>query len=178
MKNIGVLFLLMTICYSAFSQDEGVAVAQARVERSKSVYIATGPALTLGKNLGDYSNGFGFEGGFLKRLNKVFSIGSSISYLSFKYDKFKTYPYYYFYDSDTDIYIVADYSQEGGDINLLSLGCDLKLNFIPVGDNTPVSIYGLAKPFISRVSRKEFSARLDLYSDNDSEITPQRISHN
>jgi len=163
MKNIILTISLCIASYSAYCQDEGVAVAQDRLARSKSIYIGAGPALTLGKNLGDYGNGFGFGGGYLKRLNKVLSIGGSISYLNFKYDEYKTYPYYY----DPSIDAVLEYFQKGGDVNLLSLGFDIKLNFVPVGDNTMFSLYGIASPFVSKVSRKEFTARGDVYIDFD-----------
>ena len=136
------------------AQDEGSAVAQQRFTVDKSVFISVGPALTLGKNLGDYSNGISFEAGYLKRLNKIMSIGPSLSYSSFKYDKDKTYPYYY--DSDQDEFF--DLYLEGGDVTLISLGFTLRLNLIPVGDNTKFTVYGVGTPFICSASRKEVSS--------------------
>ena len=49
-----------------------------------------GASFTLGENIGDYSVGFNIEAGFVKRMNRVFSIGPSISYLSFEYDPEET----------------------------------------------------------------------------------------
>lgn len=139
---------------SIHAQDDGAAVAQERFERDKGIYLAAGPALTLGKNLGDYSNGLSFETGFLKRLNKVMSIGPSISYSVYKYDKDKTYPYYYDANNDEfyELYL------EGGDISLLGVGFTLRLNFIPVGDNTKFSFYGIGTPFVYSATKKEVSS--------------------
>jgi hypothetical protein len=43
---------------------------------------------------------------------------------------------------------------EGGDISLISLALNIKLNFIPITDNTKFSVYGFAKPFIAVAQRK------------------------
>jgi hypothetical protein len=163
---LGTIFTSLAFSWCS-AQDEGQAVAQARITRSKGLYAAGGPALILGKNLGDYLDGFGMEGGFLKRLNKVLSVGPSLSYLSFKYDAFKTYPYYWYRDPSTGTEIVMEYYQTGGDIRLISMGCDFKVNFVPVGDHTTVSIFGIARPFFSSVARDDFSARADFYGDLD-----------
>lgn len=166
MKNILTLCLFMVTSLVSFAQDEGTAIAQERLARSNSIYVGVGPALVLGKNLGDYNDGFGFEGGYLKRMNKVISIGGHVSSLKFKYQEFKTYPYYY--DPTNDL--VIDYSQKGGDISLLSFGGTIKLNLIPVGDNTVFSVYGISTPFLSFVSRKEFVATGDFYADLDGDL--------
>lgn len=166
MKNVAITFLCILSSILAFSQDEGTAVAQERLSRSNSIYVGMGPALILGKNLGDYSDGFGFEGGYLKRMNKIISIGPHASFLKFKYQEFKTYPYYY--DPTNDL--VIEYSQKGGDISLLSFGGTIKLNLIPIGDNTVFSLYGISTPFLSFVSRKEFEATGDFYADLDGDV--------
>jgi len=155
-----IILLLFTTTYA---QDEGQAVAQARFERSNGIYISGGPALVLGKNLGDYNNGLGLEAGYMKRLNKVLSIGPSISYLRFTYDEEKTYPYYY----DPEFDVAIEYYQEGGDLSLVSLGFSIKLNFVPVSDDSKASIYGIATPFFSQIARQEFTATGDFYANAD-----------
>src|SRR5688572_5582607 len=72
------------------AQDEGVIQKRERIDRSQSVFIDFGPSFTLGENIGDYSVGFNVEAGYVKRLNRVLSIGPSLSYLSFKYDPEET----------------------------------------------------------------------------------------
>jgi hypothetical protein len=165
MKNIkNLLFILMALLTTnAFSQDEGVIVAKSRFERSRGIYLAAGPALPLGSNLGDYSNGLRLEAGLVKRLNKVISIGPAFSYLSFQYDIDKTYPYYYSAFDDRTIH----FALSGGDISLLSLGCNLKLNLVPVTNTSMASIYGIAEPFVSLVSRKVFTGSGEFFSDPD-----------
>lgn len=166
MKNVAIIFLCILSSTVVFSQDEGTAVAQERLARSNSIYVGVGPALILGKNLGDYNDGFGFEGGYLKRMNKIISIGPHLSFLKFKYQEFKTYPYYY--DPTNDL--VIEYSQKGGDISLLSFGGTIKLNLIPISDNTVFSLYGISTPFLSFVSRKDFAATGDFYADLDGDV--------
>lgn len=169
---------LLLSTYVLFAQDEGVIKKRERIDRSKGIFIGLGPSFTLGKNIGDYSVGFNIEAGFQKRLNRVLSIGPSISYLNFKYDPEITNAergaYYGHGDIPIDWYSntydywsdkypgtagqTYDYAfvlaLDGGDISLISLALNLKLNFIPITDNTKFSVYGFAKPFISIAQRK------------------------
>jgi len=160
MKTVFFSAVILTfLSVQIFAQDEGAAVARTRFERDKSIYISGGLSAPLGKNLGDYSNGLGFEFGFLKRLNKVLAIGPSITYSSYNYDKQKTYPFYYdeAYDEFYELYM------EGGNVSLLGAGFMVKLNLIPIGDNTPFSIYGIGNPFVASVSRSAISASGTFY---------------
>lgn len=165
--------LLTTVILTA--QDEGVIKKRERIDRNKSIFIGGGGSFTLGKNIGDYSVGFNGEVGFLKRLNRILSIGPSISYLNFKYDPEITsasrgayygtgdipIEYNSAYDTWNDKYGLNqeyDYAYvltlEGGDLSLISLALNIKVNFIPITDNTKFSIYGFAKPFIALTNRK------------------------
>ena len=49
---------------------------------------------------------------------------------------------------------------------ITSLAVNLKLNLIPVKDNTRLSVYGFAKPFVSYVNRSEVSGSA-LFLEND-----------
>ncbi|MCK6618293.1 MAG: hypothetical protein L6Q51_11685 [Cyclobacteriaceae bacterium] len=165
MKNLLLSLILIAFCISAFAQDEGEAVAKARFDRDKSFYVAGGLALPFGGKLDDYGNGVSFEGGFLKRLNKVLSLGGNLSYLSMKYDPANTYPYYYNVSSNYAIELEID----GGDVTMLSAGFVLKLNFIPVSDNSTLSIYGIANPFVAQSTRSEMEGRGYFYENLDSD---------
>ena len=164
MKNsTGLAFFLMVCSFVANAQDEGAIVKRERIAKDKGIFIAIGPSATLGKNIGDYSVGFNIEAGFLKRLNRVFSIGPSISYVKFNYDAEVTQV------GSKNAYIGGPYQDQngfsffeglvfaldGGDISLLSAALNLKLNVIPVKDNSKFSVYGFAKPFISYSNRTE-----------------------
>jgi hypothetical protein len=162
-KYIFVFGALMFCALSASAQDEGSVVIKKRFERSRAAYFSVGPSVAIGKNLGDYSTGFNFEAGFLMRANKLISWGPSLSHLSFKYDDTKTYRYYYDVDND----FTLDLSQKGGNISLTSLGLNVKLNFIPVSDNSIFSFYGIVNPFVSYVSRKALKEEVDLYTYDD-----------
>ena len=174
MKKITCLagFLLLS-AGTLFAQDEGVISKRERIDRSKSVFVGLGPSFTFGENIGDYSVGLNFEAGFVKRLNRVLSIGPSISYVGFDYDPEETKSDYYGegdiridwysqYDTWSEKYPTTEGNEyeyryllalEGGNISLISLAVNLKLNLIPIRDQTRFSAYVFAKPFISYAHR-------------------------
>ena len=170
MKHFTLLAFLFVACpFLLRAQDEGAIVKKERIDRSQGFFLGFGPSFTLGDNIGDYSVGFNVELGYQKRLNRVFSIGPSISYLSFKYDPEVTELKGSAYLGTGDPLewgtkynlpnLSYDYryllSLEGGDLSLISLALNLKLNFIPIKDDSKISIYGFAKPFISVASRTD-----------------------
>lgn len=162
MKKVILLISFSSIFFlNLQAQDIADVGVKSRFEKSKGIYFAGGLGLVQGA-LGDYSTGVSFETGFMKRLNKVMSIGAGISYLSFNYDKDKTYPYYY--NPNTDEIIIL--SLKGGDVSLLSAGFNFKLSIIPVSDNTVFSIYGIATPFVSFYTRSEVTGNGDIYAYN------------
>ncbi|MBL0743564.1 hypothetical protein [Chryseolinea lacunae] len=168
-RLVCAIFLVMT-GFSVMAQDEGAIVKRERIDKSKGIFLGLGPSFTFGKNIGDYKNGINAEIGFLKRLNRIFSVGPSVSYVNFKYDpevtSLKSGNAYIGSGDPNDWrtkyglpslnyqygYVL---NLEGGDLSLISLAVNLKLNFIPVKDDTKFSVYGFAKPFISIASRKE-----------------------
>jgi len=163
MKFTCLAVFVMACTIISYAQDEGSIVKHERIEKSSNIFLAFGPSVTLGKNIGDYSAGFNIEGGFLKRVNRVFSIGPSISYVQFKYDTEVTQEGFknayiggpYLDINGFSYYEGLYFSIEGGDISLLSAALNLKLNLIPVKDDSKLSIYGFAKPFISYSTRTE-----------------------
>lgn len=183
MKRTLLSLTLITLTLTMLhAQDEGAAVAQERFARDNSIYIAGGPSLTFGDNIGDYSTGISVEIGYTKRLNKVLSLGGSVSYLQFKYDPSLTKAETAddLYVGNTDDYIlraipfddpnlthntkyglseVWDFGYllnlEGGDLSLISLAFNIRIDFIPIGDNSKIAVYGFAKPFISMSKRTE-----------------------
>lgn len=166
MKKIILFLTVFFVTMYAFAQDEGNVVVKERFERDHSLYLSLGPAFTLGKNLGDYSTGFNIELGYLKRVNRVFSIGPSLSYLSFGYDASKTQKNYY--DQPDDVAIELSFS--GGNVSLLSLGANVKLNFVPVSDNTKLSVYGVATPFVAMATKSEMTGAAHLFKNNGSGV--------
>ena len=173
----GCLFLLSV--NFLFAQDEGVISKRERIDRSKGIFIGLGPSFTLGKNIGDYSVGFNIEAGFVQRMNRVLSIGPSLSYLSFKYDPEETgfnnifiggpYP-----DGQGGTYHEGLYFDlTGGKLSLISLAINLKLNLIPVKDDSKISVYAFAKPFLTLASREAVKGTgilLQNYRDNKSYV--------
>src|SRR5690606_2529966 len=165
-------FLIYSL--NVFAQDEGVITKRARIDRHNNVFIGIGPSFTFGKNIGDYSTGYNFEAGYLKRVNRVLSIGPSISYLNFKYDPEKTGyknifiggPYGYWNGPNyIEYYQAMRVNLKGGNLAITSLAFTAKINFVPVKDNTKLSVYGCAKSFFSLVSRTKVSGMVYVYEN-------------
>lgn len=176
MKRFICLCALVLTVTVAFAQDEGVIEKKERFEREQGIFIGLGPSFTLGKNIGDYSTGFNFEAGYYKRVNRVLSIGPSLSLLQFNYDPEKTGLNNAFiatdlYDAEFDAFydlgMVIDFT--GGDLTLVSLALNLKFNFVPVTDDRKFSVYGFAKPFVSFVSRSEVTGTASIYTMYETE---------
>jgi len=164
MRNfICLAFFLLISSFLVSAQDEGTIVKKERIDRSQGFFFGLGPSFTFGDNIGDYSTGFNVEMGYQKRLNRVFSIGPSLSYLSFKYDPEAadgtTGAFIQYIDDVEDPYYWEGYTIEltGGDLSLISLALNLKINFVPIKDDSKISVYGFAKPFVTFVSRTEVS---------------------
>lgn len=183
-KPIFLAGLILVLAHALSAQDEGTIVKRERIDRSQNIFLSVGPSFIFGKNIGDYSTGVNIEGGYTKRLNRVLSIGPSISYIKFNYDPAKTQAE----DAD-DLYVGraddlagwhARYDQyglppsyswqvgrlielEGGDISLISLAVNIKLNFIPITDSRRFSVYGFAKPFVAMSKREAVSGKGTLY---------------
>ncbi len=174
MTKVIASVLLCLAFIGSFAQDEGAVVKKERIQRDKGIFVGGGISLASGSNLGDYSTGINFEGGFNKRLNRIFSLGASISYLKFNYDAevLKTKPdingtglspdFYY----DTQAATINDgyfLNLSGGDVSIISLAANLKFNFVPVKDNSVISVYGFAKPFIASASVSSISGYGEYY---------------
>ena len=167
-KIICLLAVLGGFTLSVHAQDEGTIVKRERIDRKHGIFFQFGPSLTLGKNIGDYSGGYNIELGYYKRVNRVLSIGPSISYMEFAYDpevtsveggdaylglgdpnkwgeKYALNNYQYYYG-----FVLA---LEGGDLSLTSISVNLKFNVIPIMASTKLSVYGFVKPFITFASR-------------------------
>ncbi len=172
-KNIYLTGLILFTALFTFAQDEGNIVKRDRIQRDNGIFIDFGPSFTLGKNIGDYSTGFSIETGYAKRLNRIISIGPSLSYLKFNYDPeaandlsgaFIDYiedqnnPNYY------EGYVIE---LDGGDVSLLSLAVNLKLNFVPIRDNSVFSVYFFAKPFVSLASRTDVNGNSTFLGTTD-----------
>ena len=153
---------------SLYAQDEGVILKRERIDRKHGIFFQFGPSLTLGKNIGDYSAGYNIELGYYKRVNRVLSIGPSISYMEFAYDPEVTSvkggdayvaqgdpnDWSGKYALDNFEYIYGYVLQlKGGDLSLTSISVNFKFNLIPIMANTKISVYGFAKPFITFANR-------------------------
>jgi hypothetical protein len=165
----GILLLVMISCVFAArvrAQEVADVDINSRFKKDQGVYAGLNFAGVLGKTLGDYGGGFGLEVGYMRRLNKLVSLGAGISTLSFRYDAAKTYKYYYDIPDDQEIQL----SLHGGNVNLISLGINAKINFIPVSDASKFSVYGIVSPYISVYTRGALSGQGDYYNNNGNAI--------
>src|SRR6185295_16050832 len=64
--------------------------------------------------------------------------------------------FYYGYDANSNE-IGAQLYLSGGNISLISLAANLKLNLVPVKDNSVISVYAFAKPFITNARLSDLS---------------------
>lgn len=164
-----LLVLFSMIAINVLGQDEGAIVKKERIEYDNGIFVGGGVSIVPGSNLGDYTTGINFEAGYIKRMNRVFSIGGSISYLSFKYDPDVTgnivagtgFPSNFYYNAAQDQGILLKLS--GGDVSLLTLAANFKLNFVPVKDNSTISVYAFAKPFIASATVSELTGYGEYY---------------
>jgi hypothetical protein len=149
----------------AQAQDEGAVVKKERIERDNGIFVGGGLSILGGDNLGDYSNGLNFEAGYVKRLNRVVSIGGSVSYLKFAYDPEVTAGS----EGISNIYLDPSFNYgyslalTGGDVSIISVAANLKFNFVPVKDNSVLSVYAFAKPFIATTSVSTLSGYATYY---------------
>jgi hypothetical protein len=164
MKHVyGLLIAIVLILPTVVSgQDEGAVSKKSRIGRSSNIFLGVGPSFTFGKNIGDYSTGFNIEAGYSKRINRLLSIGPSISFLKFNYDPDETTAedggaFIQYIEDQEDPYYWEGYviELEGGDLSLISLAVNLKINVIPVKDNSIISAYVFVKPFVTMAKRTE-----------------------
>jgi hypothetical protein len=152
---------LIVIVYQVSAQDEGTITKRERIDKSSSVFLGGGMSFTFGDNIGDYSRGYNVDAGFVKRLNRILSVGGGISYQTFKYDPDKTEKSLFLYEdtyTSEDGYLAKDgvlVGFDGGKIDMMSLGLIVKVNFVPVKDDSKFSVYAFARPFVSYVKRSE-----------------------
>lgn len=182
MKNSIILsFLLIALSYSAaWSQEEGTVTKKERIAKGKSFYLLGGPSFRF-NNKSDYSGGLNLEAGFLKRLNRITSVGASIGYTKFNFDQSLSNSFgnvdaignnAFLEDGGYEVYVVY---MEGGNLNFLSIGLDFKFEFIPFSEERKLSVFGLIKPFLLVSSRSAVSASTEIAYPA---IVPYKLPYN
>ncbi len=168
---IPFLFFLFITSHAVFAQDEGTLTKKVRVTRGKSIYFFAGPSYRFGTNNGDYSGGLNLEAGYLLRLNRIVSIGPSLSFSKFKYDESISDS---FGNEDAtgnnifaDGYPIKIVYMKGGNLTHFSAGFDVKIDFIPMADSRKFNVYGLVKPFVLLSSRTAVSATVEPWNRDD-----------
>jgi len=180
MKNSIVLSLVFIALFlqASWAQEEGTLTKKERIVNGNSIYLLVGPSFRF-NNKSDYSGGLNLEVGFLKRLNRITSIGASIGYTKFNFDQslsdsFKNADAIgnnaFIEDGGYEVYVDT---LKGGNLNFLSVGLDFKLEFIPFSEARKLSAYGIVKPFLLVSGRSEVSALTRIYySDTNPMILP------
>jgi hypothetical protein len=170
-RFIPILLTLLSTYLAVQAQDEGTIAKKERVTRGKSVYFFAGPSFRFGNNDGDYSGGLQLEAGYLARLNRIVSVGPSLSFSKFKYDESISDSYgnkdatgNNIFMNAYEIFIVE---LQGGDLTHFSAGLDVKIDFIPMTDSRRFNVYGLVKPFLLLSNRKEVSATVEYWQQNN-----------
>ncbi|HTE34008.1 MAG TPA: hypothetical protein VK666_26695 [Chryseolinea sp.] len=168
------LLILAFLTYSAANaQDEGTLSKMDRVSTPNSFYLFGGPSFKFAGNNGDYCCGFNFEAGYLKRINRLVSIGPAVSFTRFLYDESISNSFgdpdasgnnIYQLDGGYEVYVVE---LKGGDLKFFSAGVNLKIDFVPYEEGRKISFYGIIKPYLLVSKRSEVTASADLWFANE-----------
>lgn len=141
MKKEFLVLCLSVAVTNAFGQDEGAISRKSRTPVSKTFLISGGPSYRFLNNSGDYSSGITVDATISRRMNRVLSLGVSLSYSAFGYDEGIS-------DSFGDpqaegnnvFYEEGGYQArviyfDGGALRMLSAGLNAKLNLVPFREN-------------------------------------------
>ena len=173
MKNSIILSLVLTtLCLqTSWAQEEGTVTKKERIVNGKSIYLLVGPTFRF-NNKSDYSGGLNLEAGFLKRLNRITSVGASIGYTKLNFSHSLSNSFYnedaignnaFIEDGGYEVYVDT---LKGGNLNFLSVGLDLKFEFIPFSEARKLSAYGIIKPFLLVSGRSAVSALTRIFYSN------------
>lgn len=170
-KRLPILAIFLTVSIQVLCQDEGTISKKAAFAKGRSIHLIGGPSFKLGK--GDYSTGLNLEAGYLRRINKIISVGPSISFSKFKYDKSISDSFGNEGAEGNNIYIdfyeVKIVYLQGGDLSFFTLGFDIMVNMIPGQETKGISVYGIVKPFLLFSNRSAVRARVEQWFMNDLE---------
>jgi hypothetical protein len=176
MRLVQWLIIILSTYHAATAQEEGSISKKDRVTKGKSFYFLGGPSYRLGSNKGDYSGGLNLEAGYLFRLNRILTIGPSLSFSKFNYDQSISNSFgnpgakgnNIFQQDDGpglgyEIYVVH---MNGGNLSLFNAGFNIKVDIIPSKEGRRFSAYGIARPFLLLTSRSEMTASVNLWYAN------------
>jgi opacity protein-like surface antigen len=164
--------LLSMLAPAVSGQDEAVIAVKARLEKSNSLHFNLGAATSLGQN--NYQGGTFVGLGYQKRVNRILSVGGSLSYASYRsdYNDFMTgrypdknfeieLPNNTYYTPSQAQYLLVNLS--GGDIRQLSLGFVAKINFVPIRSNTVASCYAVAAPSLVMSNLEQVESNINFF---------------
>jgi hypothetical protein len=163
MKCIGTFTLGMLLIsgFTSLAQDEGALIKKARVvSKANTVYFTLGPSLQFS---GDYGGGLYAAAGFIKRSNRIVSMGPSFSFTKSDYDNKLSNEYFV----EEGGYEIRKLKLQGGDLKLSSIGLDIKFDFIPSERVKKFSAYFIAKPFLLISNRSKVTGTNQPYFRND-----------
>jgi hypothetical protein len=155
MKNLLLLAVLMPVFYwPAYSQEEGRAEVKERFERMHFSSFSVG--LVRGST-GDYDKGWQADVGYGKRLNKLITVGASLSFMSLG-NSYTGYDYYVTESDEPSAFPPGsttdgepyDESIEvgisGGSFSSFTLNGFLRMNLTPYNDQSKVVVFGFLRP--------------------------------
>jgi hypothetical protein len=165
------VFLLICISITpVFAQDEGTIEKKERFVRGRSIYLTAGPSFRF-LSTSDYKVGLNLEAGIVKRMTRRVSSGFTFSLLKINYSS-------KFSDSfgassakgnnifqEDGGYEMYHVKMRGGNLTLLSMGLNTRINFAPPEEGKP-SVYGIAKLSGFACTRSEVGASVDIWYAN------------
>ncbi|MBL7872552.1 MAG: hypothetical protein JNM78_13125 [Cyclobacteriaceae bacterium] len=172
-RIVWVIFAILLVGnFSVCAQDEGAITKKARVvSKANTVYISAGPSLRFAGNSSDYSGGLQVTAGYLKRMNRIVSMGSFLSFTKFDYDSALSNKFFI----EENGYEIKKVQMQGGDLKLSSIGLDIRFDLIPSERVKKVAVFGIVKPFILLAKRTDVNIHSISGQNN---IAPGEPGHN
>lgn len=170
-KFLLIIALVSSAIIVASSQDEGSIIKKSRIAKGNHLFVNIGTSFPLSK--ADYKPGLCIEMGHLFQMNRIVSIGPSVSFAKYQYnsaipsnsptpDTKKDNIYYE--DGGYQINVVYF---DGGDLSMLSLGLNVRANIVVPGKEYGLTIYGIAKPSVLYSTYSDVKAKVDIWYTNN-----------
>ncbi len=177
MKNSLVLTFscLLLSCQFILAQDEGIIQKRERFEFGRSLLFMVGPEFNFGSKA-DYAGGYSLKTGYLKRLNRILTLGPVLGFTRVAFKPSYADSYKNGNNRGNNIFQVYDYNimeydyfvyvvnMRGGNLNQFSLGLNTRVDLNAYKEDKKISFYVVAQPLLLVSSRSKVTAITDIWS--------------
>lgn len=178
MRSAFLVMLHGLVSFQLCCQDEGPLELKPRFENAKSFAVTIGPEFRF-RSKADYSGGYFVSASYLKRLNRIITLGPAISFSRYAFDPSSTNSYEKkgvkgnnVFQDVLDIYTMYVVALRGGDLTQLSIGFDVDLNLKPFNPDQKINLSLVVHPFSMVNHRSAISATTVTWVRNDPDDPP------